>query len=289
MRLMLLCAGQGTRLRPYTETTPKPLIPFMGTPMVCYSLQLADELPISKIVFNTHHLGNKVEDFFKSLKFRNLPVAPFYEQTLLGSGGGINNAKSAIIGGGDFIVMNGDEVILPEQFGVMREMLSFHKYHKGIATLLTVDHPEVGAKFGGAWVDSNQKVKCFSKKNPGDSNLKGEHFVGVMILSDRVFKYFKGQVQDENILYETLTAAIASFEEVYTYKCKAIWHETGNPKDFTEATEFCVTAVEKDQTKQEYWVNYLQQVMRLSPRLHPVIENTTIGLSERVLKIQKAL
>jgi mannose-1-phosphate guanylyltransferase len=284
MNLMLLCAGEGRRLRPFSAEIPKPAIPFMGTPLVCYSLNIAEELPLKKIVFNTHHLAEKVRGLFADMNFKRIPWKALHEPVLLGSGGGIHNAKEELVGNGTFMVMNGDEVILPFQFGLIKDMLAYHKYHKGIATLLTMNHPEVGTKFGGAWVDERSRVQMFSKTDPKISGLRGEHFLGVMLLNDSVFEYFKTSVQDENILYETLTKAIIANEEVYTFRCETHWFETGNSEDFLKATEFCASSIES--RAKDYWIDYLKQIMRLSPRLQPFIEkDSTLGA--RVSEIQK--
>jgi mannose-1-phosphate guanylyltransferase len=284
MNLMLLCAGEGRRLRPFTAEVPKPAVPFLGAPMVSYSLNIAEELPLKKIVFNTHHLADQIKNLFADMNFKRIPWKDFHEPVLLGSGGGIHNAKQALVGTGTFLVMNGDEVILPFQFGLIKDMLAFHKYHKGIATLLTMNHPEVGTKFGGAWVDERQKVRMFSKTDPRLDGIRGEHFLGVMFLNDEIFEYFKNPVQDENILYDTLTAAMAANEEVYTFRCETNWFETGNPEDFLKATETCASAIES--RAPDYWIDYLKQVLRLSLRKSPLIEKNT-ALGARILEIQK--
>lgn len=276
MNVMILAAGEGTRLRPFTEQLPKPAIPFLGAPLATYSLALLDGLKINNLVVNTYHLPEKIEHLFTVLNPHCDRLVFSNERAeLLGSGGGIHNAKQSLQGHGDFIVMNGDEVVLPHQYKVMDEMLAFHRWHKGIATLMTMKHPEVGSKFGGAWLKDNSKIECFSKTQPNE-NLRGLHFLGVMILSDRVFKYFKESVQVENILYETLTTAMAQGEEVHAFEIQAEWFETGNPQDFMSATKACINALnQKPKTASPYWLEYLHQTVRLNSQENIVIEKNT--------------
>ena len=61
---ILLSAGLGTRLRPYTYDTPKPAIPFLSIPLAVYPLTLLAEFEIQNLVVNTHHLPEKIENLF---------------------------------------------------------------------------------------------------------------------------------------------------------------------------------------------------------------------------------
>lgn len=274
MNVMILAAGEGTRLRPFTLEKPKPAIPFLTVPLGYFSLSLLDGIKIHNLVVNTYHLPDQILHLFKNTRQSWKDLCFTSEaQGLLGSGGGIHNAKRDLQGRGDFLVLNGDELILPKQLGAIDDLLKFHQWHKGVATLLTMKHPEVGKKFGGAWADSEGKVRCFSKTDPKMDGIQGHHFIGAMILSDRVFKYFKSQVQDENILYETLTSAMNEGEEVYVQDIDCHWFETGNPVDFMHATRFCIDNLKIKDT--EYWKEYLKQTVRLYGNNSYLIEKGT--------------
>ncbi|MFN7453750.1 MAG: NDP-sugar synthase [Pseudobdellovibrionaceae bacterium] len=234
MNVMLLCAGEGTRLRPYTAELPKPAIPFLGAPLMSYSISLSENLKIDRWVINTFHLKYGIQDTVKDLRIHEKSQLFHEKDGLLGSGGGIHNAFKALKGDGEFVVMNGDEVIIPKTEGVLEKALKHHRHKGNLATLLTTSHPEVGSKFGGAWTYSGNKIEMFSKKSPG-TEYQGHHFIGVMILSDRIEKYFKNEIVEENILYETLTAAIQAKEQAEVYPVDCLWFETGNPTDFVHA------------------------------------------------------
>lgn len=291
MNVMLLAAGEGTRLRPFTESTPKPAIPFLSVPLACYSLSLLDRIPIDRLVVNTYHLPNHVRKLFKEMNPRWSDLQFCSEEgNLLDSGGGIHNAIKLLKGRGDFFVMNSDEVILPQQTGLLEEMLSFHKFHKGIATLLTMEHPEVGGKFGGAWLSQGSKIECFSKKMPGPHAPRGLHYVGVMLLSERISTFFKNNIEKENILYDTLTAAMTAGQEVHAFECKAEWFETGNPIDFMKATEFCLDELSKPNPSRPYWQEYLSQTIRVFGENKYLLERDWSRFEELqslVLKIRK--
>lgn len=272
INVMMLSAGLGTRLRPYTETIPKPAIPFLGVPLACYPLSLFEGFKINNLVVNTHHLPEQVEALYRKINWPSKKLI-FSRETgqILGSGGGVRQALPHLIGRNKFIFANADEVILPEHHFVMKDALDFHDYHKGIATIITIKHPEVGQKFGGVWVEDGPtgagepqhgtKVKFFSKK--AVVGCHGLHFVGVMILSDKIKNYFfDDPAKEENILYDTLTKAMALGEEVHAFNINAEWFETGNPSDFLEAQKKCKQALaEKERPR---WAQSLEGIINLN-------------------------
>lgn len=238
MNVMLLAAGEGTRLRPYTEVLPKPAIPFLTIPLAAHALSFLRGFTIDNLVVNTYHLPHKIHELFHTLphKAKSLHFSDEVGK-ILGSGGGLGKARKHFIGGGDFFMMNADEVILPENPEALKLAMTTHQKNKPIATLMVMEHPAVGTQFGGVWTDASGKVLGFGKTAlPGST--KGWHFVGAQILSERVFNYIPLE-GETNILYDALTQALAAGEAVEIYPFKATWFETGNPKDFIHASEEC--------------------------------------------------
>lgn len=294
LHVMILAAGMGSRLRPFTDQVPKPAIPFLGVPLAFYGLELLDRIKIDNLVVNTHHLPQQVEQVFLNAppSWKNLIFSP-EPKGLLGSGGGIHQALPHLLGHGDFLVMNADEVLLPESHGLIDEMLSFHRFHRGIATLLCLEHPEVGHKFGGVWVKDSPVVTDFSKTAiPG---CKGLHYTGILILSDRIKHFFSHPLREENILYETLKSAMNQGEQVFAYECQAQWFETGNPTDFLSATRTCVDALAGSGASagaggsESGWVRSLRQVISRCSTEQMLIEKTDPELASRLSRVLQSL
>ena len=61
MKAMILAAGLGTRLRPLTNTIPKPLLPIAGTPLIEWNLLLLKQHGFRDVIINLHHLGTMIE------------------------------------------------------------------------------------------------------------------------------------------------------------------------------------------------------------------------------------
>ncbi|WP_277577282.1 sugar phosphate nucleotidyltransferase [Bdellovibrio svalbardensis] len=237
---MLLAAGEGTRLRPYTLTLPKPAIPFLNLPLASHSLGFLNDLPINKLVVNTFHLPEKIHSLFHRIP-HNAKELHFSNEVgeILGNGGGLGKARAHFSGGGDFIMMNSDEVILPTDSDVVKKAVAQHKASGAIATLMVMEHHGVGTQFGGVWVDGANQVKGFGK-TAIDGTKKAWHFIGVQILSERIFQYIP-TTGASNILYDVMAAAIANGESVQCFPFEATWFETGNPTDFLEASEKCIS------------------------------------------------
>ncbi len=233
MNVMILCAGTGSRLRPWTLKTPKPAIPFLGVPLAVYPLMAMDRIKIKNLVVNTHYLPEQIEQLFWKINWPCQRLIFSHEKVLLGSGGAVHNAHAFLKDSKNFILANGDEVLLPYSLGLFEDLIHTHERDQNLATLLVIKHPGVGTKFGGCFVDPQMQIKKFSKTLiPG---FEAFHYTGFCILSQKVFNYFKTEIVEENILFETLTLAIQQGESVAAFHGSCDWFEVGSPQDFTEA------------------------------------------------------
>lgn len=240
MNVMLLAAGEGTRLRPYTYVQPKPAIPFLNIPLAAYPLAFLEDVRIQNLVVNTFHLPTKVVDLFVPLNHGAKKLHFSHEiARILGNGGGLGFARSFFRGQGDLILMNSDEVILPQEKHHVAKALEFHKSTGALCTLITMDHPGVGSQFGGVWLNDDDEVKGFGKVAPSSECRRAEHFIGVQILSEEIFNYLPEE-DVSNILYDGVAKGIAEGKRVQRYKIDCHWFETGNIKDYLKATAECL-------------------------------------------------
>ena len=98
---MILAAGRGERMRPLTDTMPKPLIPVAGRSLLDRSIERLAAHGVSNIVVNVHHLGQQIVDRLDGR------VRIVREERLLDTGGSVKNALP-YLGDGPFYVLNGD-------------------------------------------------------------------------------------------------------------------------------------------------------------------------------------
>ena len=93
MKAMILAAGRGTRLQPLTDSTPKPLLPIGGKPMIEWSLLLLRQYGIREVLINLHYLGDQIDEAIGDGSRLDLRVSYSREATILGTGGGIKQAE----------------------------------------------------------------------------------------------------------------------------------------------------------------------------------------------------
>lgn len=134
-KAFLLGAGLGTRLRPLTNSLPKPLIPFQNRPLITHVMDHCLEAGIEDFAINTHHLPETWESFFPDKQYRGASLTFFYEPTLLETGGGLRNVAEWI-NHEPILVYNGDILTnLP-----LKNLIADHLASKNVATLALQDH-----------------------------------------------------------------------------------------------------------------------------------------------------
>ncbi len=107
MKAMILAAGKGTRLAPLTNTTPKPLLPVKGIPLILRLVEKLRLAGVSEVVVNTYHLGSQIEALLGDGVNLGVSVSYSREQTLLETGGGIKLALP-LLADDTFILCNAD-------------------------------------------------------------------------------------------------------------------------------------------------------------------------------------
>lgn len=109
MIAFVLGAGLGTRLRPLTDTLPKPLVPVGRRPLITFAFDhLIADLGVGRFVVNTHHLPDAYPAAFPEGSYRGRPIAFRHEPVLLETAGGIGNVADLLPADAPFIVYNGD-------------------------------------------------------------------------------------------------------------------------------------------------------------------------------------
>jgi mannose-1-phosphate guanylyltransferase len=105
---MVLAAGFGTRLRPLTEEVPKPLVPVLGRPLVEHTVRMLAAWGVDRIVMNLHHLPEAIPAALGDGSGLGVGIEYCVEEPeILGTGGGVLNARPLLDGAGTFLVVNG--------------------------------------------------------------------------------------------------------------------------------------------------------------------------------------
>lgn len=188
MKAMIFAAGLGTRLKPFTETMPKALVPVGGVPMLELLLNHLKHNGFSRIIINVHHFAGQVVDFLEQNHNFGLDIAISHEEDLLlDTGGGLKKAAWFFDDQQPFLVQNVD-VISDLDY---QEMLRFHTQTQSLATL-AVSERETSRYF---LFDDTMQLSGWENIKTGEikiireslQNIKPLAFSGIHMIDPRIF------------------------------------------------------------------------------------------------------
>lgn len=134
MKAMILAAGKGERMRPLTLTTPKPLIPVNGVPLIVYHIKALAHAGFRELVINHAWLGQQIEDYLGTGEQFDVHIRYSAEGEPLETGGGIKKALP-LLGDEPFLIVNGD-VFCNYPFANLKHSID------NLAHLVMVNNPE---------------------------------------------------------------------------------------------------------------------------------------------------
>lgn len=209
---VILSAGLGTRLRPVTDNIPKVMIPIAGKPLLEHNIEQFKKYGVSEFFINLHYLPDVIKDYFGNGSKLGVKINYFYEQELLGTGGGMKNFESFL--DDEFFLMYGD----------IFSQMDYKKYYEywktkpdaiGVQRVgetenpLTKDLVEVDDELRFLKIDAKPH-----KEVP--KNYRGLR--GIFILKKKILEYVP-----ENTHYEIgsqlLPDILARGEKFYGYEC----------------------------------------------------------------------
>jgi MurNAc alpha-1-phosphate uridylyltransferase len=160
---MILAAGRGERMRPLSDTTPKPLIPVGGRAMLDRAMDRLSEHGVRNVVINVHHLGEQIAHHVGAGRAHIV-----HEDRLLDTGGSVKNALS-LLGDGPFFVLNGDGLWSDGPTPMLKRLESAWDPNRMDALLLL--HPRADAigheasDRGDYFLDDNSKARHRGAEN----------------------------------------------------------------------------------------------------------------------------
>lgn len=220
---MILAAGLGTRLRPLTYTTPKPLVDVGGEPLIFRALRMLARAGVRDVVVNLHHLGGKIQAALGAGEKFGLRIVYSEEPVILGSGGGIKAAERHLAGG-TFFVVNGDALIDVD----LAALLAFHRQKNALATMVLRPDSDPDS-WGAIEIDAEQRIRQFVGKLPQPHvPLRKLMFTGVHVLEPAVFGYLMPEFSSINEVF--YPRAIAEGKPIFGYVYEGYWSDVGTPE-----------------------------------------------------------
>lgn len=219
--MVIMAGGMGTRLRPYTESCPKPMLPVAGKPMLEHIIERAKLEGFSRFILAIHYLGQMIEDYFGDGSRLDVSIDYLKEESPLGTAGALSllSPHPEL----PFVVTNGD-VITDIRYG---ELLDFHNRHAAAATMAVRMH-EWQHPFGVVQMNGVEIVG-FEEKPIARSHINA----GVYALTPAVLNNLSEATHcDMPTLFERLQS---KGQRTVAYPMHEPWLDVGRPDDLNRA------------------------------------------------------
>ncbi|MBV8374998.1 MAG: NDP-sugar synthase [Candidatus Eremiobacteraeota bacterium] len=227
MQAIVLVGGEGTRLRPLTYRTPKPMVPIVNVPFLARTMERLYEAGIRDVILPAGYMPQAIVDYFGDGSSFDMRITYVIEETPLGTAGAIKNVEQHIAG--RFFVLNGDILTSLD----LTAMLRYHdqKHGLGVIHLIRVDDP---SPFGCVVHDDRGRVSAFVEKPPKGEAPTNEINAGTYLLEPEVLQYIPDG-RNVSIERETFPQIIAAGKPLYAYTTDDYWIDVGRPENYLAA------------------------------------------------------
>lgn len=241
MKAMILAAGKGTRVRPITYTTPKPMIPILQKPVMEFLLELLRQHGFDQIMVNVSHLAHEIENYFRDGQRFGVEIAYSFEGRIvdgeligeaLGSAGGMKKIQDFSPFFDDtFVVLCGDALIDLD----LSAAVKWHREQGSIATIISKPVPrEEVFSYGVVVTDESGRVKAFQEKPSVEEALSTNINTGIYIFEPEIFNYIPSNEEYDigSQLFPKLVEMGAPF---YALPMEFEWVDIGKVPDYWHA------------------------------------------------------
>lgn len=229
MKAVIMAGGKGTRLRPLTIDTPKPMVPLLNRPCMEYIIELLRKHGITDIAVTLQYLPDKIREYFGDGTGFGVKLHYFEETEPLGTAGSVMNAAEFL--DETFIVISGDALT---DFDLDRA-IAFHRKQRSLATLV-LTQVSTPLEYGVVMTDSQGRVTRFLEKPSWGEVFSDTVNTGIYILEPAIFDQYRDYpVYDFSMnLFPSLLQKKA---RMYGYIAEGYWSDIGNLQQYRQ-TQF---------------------------------------------------
>jgi mannose-1-phosphate guanylyltransferase len=227
VQAIVLVGGEGTRLRPLTYGTPKPMVPIMGVPFLARTMHRLRDAGITDVILPAGYLPQAIIDYFGDGSQLGMKVTYVIEKVPLGTAGALKNVEEHVTG--PFLVLNGDILTSLD----LDAMIAEHRRKGGIGLIhsIRVDDP---SSFGCIVCDADGCISAFIEKPPKENAPTNVINAGTYLFEREVLDLIPGG-RNVSIERETFPAVIGAGKGLYAYTTADYWMDLGKPEQYLEA------------------------------------------------------
>ena len=230
---IILCGGLGTRLRPLTYVTPKPMLPIGGQPLLEYQINYLRRYSFDRVVLATGYLQEQIVRYFSESNDIGIKIVYSFEKEPLDTGGALKNAEHLLRG--DFLTLNSDVVFDSLD---LDSLFRFHRANRGLATVVLVKVREP-SRFGVTEINEDNLITDFIEKPrsvPSDSTWVN---AGIYVLSPKMLRRIR--IGRRTSLETEVFPKLAKEKAVYGFKYSGYWSDVGTQSDYIKVCKDILT------------------------------------------------
>ena len=219
--MLIMAGGKGTRLRPYTEKCPKPMLEVGGKPMLQHIIEKATADGLKYFIISLNYLGHIIEEYFGDGREYGVHIEYIREDSPLGTAGCLSllSVKPEL----PIVVTNGD-VMTDIRYD---EFIAFHNRHEASATMAVRNH-EIQNQFGVVRIKGID-IEGFDEKPVYSSHVNA----GIYVLDPGVLEHLEHQQHcDMPTLFDRVKR---SSGRTIVYPMHEPWLDVGRPEDLVDA------------------------------------------------------
>lgn len=218
MKAIILCGGEGTRLRPYTYNAPKPMLKLGNRPILEYVLLNLKRNGFKDIILTAGYLSDQIKEYFGDGSDFGVDIEYYIENEKLNTAGSVLQARNVI--DDTFFVGMGDQVT-----GInIKEMLRYHKNKNNIATL-GLKMQSTPYEYGIVEMDLDDNINNFKEKPILTSFINS----GMYLFEPEVFNYIKPK---EDFAKDVFPRLLDKGKKISGYKFNEFWADIGRVHDY---------------------------------------------------------
>ncbi len=227
MKALFLAGGRGSRLKPLTDTIPKPMVPIMNKPLLERKMISLKKCGITEVVVSSCYKSSHIENYFGTGEKLGLKIEYIVEDMPLGTGGAIKKAGADVKE--TFVVFNSD--ILSDID--IKKMLDLHKKSHALATI-AVTEVKNPSSYGVIDFDEEGYAKSFIEKPEPGKNSSNKINAGIYILEPEILKEISNNkvVSVERDIFPKL---LKKGHKIAVYDDKGYWIDIGTIKKYLQA------------------------------------------------------
>ena len=227
MKVMILAAGLGKRLRPLTSIIPKSMVPISNKPLLEHLIYYLKQAGFKEFVINLHHHPEIIKGYFQDGSAFGVKIDYSMEKEILGTAGGIKAAEP-FLKDDLFFVINSD-IAFELDFA---NVIKFHKKNNALVTMVVREGKDV-EKYGVIGLDSSCRVRRFLdlSDETRTETLKKTMFTGIALFDPSVLKEFPDQGYCD-VTKDIYPKLLTDDLPIFGYVTDKYWIDMGNPEKY---------------------------------------------------------